>query len=154
MSFANKKFRDVFALMNTGILPGLAASGSSVTSVINMTGNHKLVYELYGGSGGAGLAQLLLYGASASTGAGSTLIASTDVLYASATSASGGVAVLDVRAEAIEAASTGPYAFVVQSVSGASMNVALTAKAYLCSYNPAYNNEVPATFVKSEKIVY
>ena len=152
--FANRKFRDVFALMSTGILPGVAAAGSSVSSLINMGGIGKLVYELYGGSGGTASAQLLLYGATDSTGTGSKLIASTDLLFASATSASGGVAVLDVRGQFVETNSSGPWVFAVPSVSGASMAIALTAKAYLCSYNPAFNNEVPATFVKTEKLAY
>lgn len=152
--FANRKFRDVFALMNTGVLPGLFAAGSSATSAINMTGNRKLVYELYGGSGGTASAQLLIYGASVSAGTGSVLIGSTDLLFASATSASGGVTVVDIRGEYVENNSTGPWVFAVQSVSGASMNLALTAKAYLCAYQPAFNNEVPATFVKSERLLY
>lgn len=151
--FANRKFRDVFAFLNTGILPGIAAAGSSVTSAINMTGMRKVVYELYGGSG-VGSAQLVLYGAPASTGVGSTAIGSTSLLYASATSASGGVIVADIRGEYLGNASTGPWLFAVASLSGGSMNLALTAKGYLCSYNPALNNDAPATFVKAENLLY
>lgn len=154
MSFANRKFRDVFAYINTGVLPGLVAAGSSAGSAINMTGVRKLLFNLYGGSGGAASARLLLYGATDSTGAGSTLLGSTDVLPASATSASGGVVVADLRGEYVETNSAGPYVIPVASVGGGSMNIALTAFGYLCSYNPAYNNDAPPAFVRDERILY
>lgn len=154
MSFANRKFRDVFSEINAGFPPAIVASGSSAGSAINMTGVRKLVFHLDQGSGGAGSSQLLLYGASASTGTGSVLVGSTAPMYASATSASGGTVVCDLRGEYLEQNSTGPYVIPVLKVTGASAVVAVHCNGYLCAYQPAYNNDAPAAYVQSETILY
>ena len=52
--FSSLKFRDVFTEVNTGLLPSLYNVGSSIGSAISMTGMRKLVFHVYGGSGGAG----------------------------------------------------------------------------------------------------
>lgn len=154
MSFANRKFRDVFSEINAGFPPAIVAAGSSAGSAINMTGVRKLVFHLDQGSGGAGSSRLLLYGASVSTGTGSVMIGSTPPLYASATSASGGTAVVDLRGEYVENNSTGPYIIPVVSVAGASAVLAVHCNGYLCSYQPAYNNDAPAAYVQSEVLLY
>jgi hypothetical protein len=154
MSMKNKKYRDVFSEINAGFPPAIVAAGSSAGSAINMTGIGKLVFHVDQGSGGAAMTRLLLYGASASTGTGSVSLGQTPIMYASATSASGGTAVIEVRGEFVENNSTGPWVIPVLSVSGASAVVAVHANGYLTSYQPALYNDAPAAYVQSETLLY
>ena len=154
MSFANRKFRDVFSEINAGFPPAIVAAGSSAGSAINMSGVRKLVFHLDQGSGGAASTKLLLYGASVSTGTGSVSLGQTSILYASATSASGGTAILEVRGEYVETNNTGPWIIPVLSVSGASAVVAVHCNGTLCAYQPALYNDAPAAYVQSETLLY
>ena len=152
--FSSLKFRDVFTEVNTGLIPALYAAGSSVGSAISMTGMRKVVFHVYGGSGAAGSAQLLLYAASVSAGTGSTVLGGTGSLLTSAlvgslASASGGVAVVELRGEYLENNSVGPWIFPVLSVSGGSMTAIVTAHGFLRNFEPASNYDTTA-FVKNE----
>ena len=157
--FSSLKFRDVFTEVNTGLLPSLYNVGSSIGLPISMVGQRKIVFHLYGGSGGAGSAQLLLYAASVSTGTGSAALGGTGSLLTSAivgsiasASASGAVGVVELRGEYLENNSVGPWIFPVLSVSGGSINAIVTAHGFLRNYEPALNYDT-AGFVKSENLL-
>lgn len=150
MSFANLKFRDVFSELNAGLPPAVYAVGSSAGSPISMTGTGKLLFHLDQGSGGAGSSRLSFYGAPASTGVGSTLFGSTAPLYASATSASGGTIVAEIRGAYIQSLGLGPWVIPVLTVAGASVVAGVHANGFVCNYQPASNNDVPASYVSSE----
>jgi hypothetical protein len=145
MSFANLKFRDVFSELNAGFPPAIYAAGSPAGSAILMTGREKLVFHHHQGSGGAGSSRLILYAASVSTGTGSTSIGMGSPLYASATSAAGGVAVTELRGEYLADQSAGPWVIPVLSVNGASVVAAVQANGFVESYMPASFNDAPAT---------
>lgn len=155
--FASLKFRDVFTELNAGFPPALYNVGSSVGSAINMTGVRKALFHVTAGSGGAGSAQLLLYAASVSAGTGSAVLGGTGSLLTSAlvgslASASGGIAVVEVRGEYLENNSVGPWIFPVLSTSGGSINVAVLAHGFLRSYEPASNYDT-TSYVKSETLL-
>jgi hypothetical protein len=150
MNFANLKFRDVFSELNAGFPPAIYAAGSPVGSALLMTGRDKMVFHHHQGSGGAGSSRLILYAASISTGVGSTSIGMGSPLYASATSAAGGVAVTELRGEHIadldiQGGSTGLWVFPVLSVAGASVVAAVQANGFVETYVPASYNDAPAT---------
>jgi len=158
--FSSLKFRDVFTELGVGTVgvPGLFAAGSSVGSAISMIGVRKVVFHLFAGSGAAGSAQLLVVAASVSAGTGSKALGSlgvasnsllTSALSGSLTSASGGVAVVEVRGEFLENNTVGPWIFPVLSVSGGSINAIVTAHGFLRNYEPASNYDT-ANFVISE----
>lgn len=144
--FASRKFRDVFSEINAGLPPAIYAAGSPVGSAISMTGRNKLVFHLDQGSGGAGSSRLLLYAASASTGVGSTSVGIGSPLYASATSASGGTTLVELRGEYLADRSVGPWVFPVLSVLGASVVAAVHANGFVESYQPASYNDAPAGY--------
>jgi hypothetical protein len=105
------------------------------------------------GSGGAASARLYFYAASASTGTGSTSVGVSPIAYASATSASGGTTVLEVRAEKLVDNNVGPWVFPVLSVSGASVVAAVHANGFSEHYLPASDNDA-AGYVQSETLLY
>lgn len=153
MGFANQKFRDVFSFQNTGFPPAIYAAGSPAGSAILMTGREKVVFSHYQGSGGAGSSRLILYAASASTGVGSVSVGMGSPLYASATSAAGGIAVTDLRGEYLADRSVGPWVIPVLSVLGASVVAAVQANGYMETYQPASFNDAPAGYV-AETLLY
>jgi hypothetical protein len=115
-----------------------------------MTGRNKLVFHHHQGSGGAGSSRLLLYAASVSTGTGSVSVGMGSPMYASATSAAGGVAVTELRGEyladrSVASGSTGVWIIPVLSVLGASVVAAVQANGFVESYCPASYNDAPAT---------
>jgi hypothetical protein len=155
--FSSLKFRDVFSEINANFPPALYAAGSSIGSAISMVGARKVIFHLTAGSGGAGSAQMLLYAASVSGGTGSAVLGGsgsllTSALVGSLTSASGGVAVVEVRGEYLENNSVGPWLFPVLSVSGGSLNVAMVAHSFLRNYEPASNYDT-TNYVKSETLL-
>lgn len=151
--FASRKFRDVFSELNAGLPPAVYAAGSSIGSALTMTGRNKMVFHLDAGSGGAASARMLFYAASASTGTGSTLVASTGLLFASATSASGGTLVAEIRGEFLGNQSTGPWFFPVLSVSGASVVAGVHANGFVEHYAPASYNDT-AAYVQLENTFF
>lgn len=157
--FAARKFRDIFTEVASGFLPGLFAAGSVVGSPISMVGVRKLVFHLYGGSGGAGSAQLLLYAASVSVGTGSTALSGaggsllTSPIVGSLVSANGGVGVVELRGEFLENNNVGPWVFPVLSVSGGSINAMVTAHGFMRNYEPASNYDTTG-YVKSETTLF
>jgi hypothetical protein len=144
--FASRKFRDVFSELNAGLPPAIYAPGSPVGSAINMTGRNKVVFHHDQGSGGAGSSRLILYAASASTGVGSTSIGMGSPLYASATSASGGTTVVELRGEYLADRNLGSWIFPVLSVLGGSVVAAVHANGFVESYQPASSNDAPAGY--------
>lgn len=155
--FSSLKFRDVFTEVNAGFPPALYNVGSSVGSAISMIGARKAIFHLSAGSGGAGSAQLLLYAASVSAGTGSTVLNGsgsllTSALVGSLASASGGVAVVEIRGENLENASVGPWIFPVLSTSGGSINATILAHLFLRNYEPASNYDT-TNYVKSETLL-
>lgn len=153
MSFASRKFRDVFSELNAGLPPAAVNAGSVVGSPLNMAGRRKIVFHLDQGTGGAASSRLVLYAASASTGVGSTSIGATPALPVSATSASGGTAVLEVRGEYLADRNVGPWVIPVLSVSGGSAVAAVHANGFLESYQPASYNDAPTAYVASETLL-
>jgi hypothetical protein len=151
--FASRKFRDVFSELNAGLSPAVYAAGSSIGSAIPMTGRSKIAFHLDMGSGGAASVQMLIYAAPTSAGTGSILVGSTGLAYASATSASGGTYVTEVRGEYLGDRSAGTWVFPVLSVSGASVVAAVHANGFVERYTPAYNQDTPA-YVKGETLLY
>jgi hypothetical protein len=156
--FSSLKFRDVFTIVNANFPPALYNVGSSVGSAISMVGARKAIFHLSAGSGGAGSAQLLLYAASVSGGTGSTVLNGTGSLLTSAlvgslASASGGVAVVEIRGEFLENASVGPWIFPVLSTSGGSINATVLAHLFLRNYEPASLADTTG-YVKSENLLY
>ena len=111
-----------------------------------MTGRNKLVFHLDQGSGGAGSSRLLLYAASTSAGTASVSVGIGSPLYASATSASGGTTLVELRGEYLANQSVGPWVFPVLSVAGASVVAAVHANGFVESYMPANNNDAPAGY--------
>ncbi len=155
--FSSLKFRDVFTEVNAGILPMSYAAGSSVGSAISMVGMRKAVFHIYAGSGGAGSAQLLLYAASVSGGTGSAALNGstsllTSALVGSLASASGGVAVVEVRGEFLENNSVGPWIFPVLSVSGGTIYAFVCAHGFLRAYEPGSSYDTSG-YVKSETLL-
>lgn len=153
MNFANLKFRDVFSELNSGLIPAIYAPGSTVGSGIAMTGRDKVVFHLDMGSGGAASAKLFVYAASASTGVGSTSVGASNVAYASATSASGGTTVVEIRGENLADNNVGPWIFPVLSVSGASVVAGVHANGFVETYTPASYNDTPG-YVQSEQDLF
>lgn len=153
MGFASQKFGDVFSQLNTGFPPAVYAAGSPVGSALPMIGREKMVFTHYQGSGGAGSSRLILYAASASTGVGSVSVGMGSPLMASATSVSGGIARVDLRAEYLADRSVGPWVFPVLSVAGASVVATVLDNGYVESYMPASNNDAPAGYV-TETLLY
>jgi hypothetical protein len=145
MSFANKKFRDVFSELNAGLPPAVYAAGSVNGTALLMTGREKMVFHHNQGSGGAGSSRLVLYAASVSAGTGSVSVGMGSPMYASATSAAGGLAVTELRAEYLQDRSVGPWVIPVLSVAGASVVAAVQANGFVESYMPASGNDAPAT---------
>lgn len=153
MNFANLKFRDVFSELNSGIIPAVYAPGSTVGSPMALTNRGKIVAHLDMGSGGAASARLYFYAASASTGTGSTSVGASNVAFASATSASGGTTILEVRAENLVNNSVGPWVFPVLSVSGASVFAAVHTNGFVEHYLPASDSDT-AGYVQGETLLY
>jgi hypothetical protein len=153
MNFANLKFRDVFSELNSGIIPAVYAPGSTVGSATTMTGRDKLVAHLDMGSGGAASARLFFYAASVSTGTGSASVGVSSLAYASATSASGGTTVLELRGEYLADRNVGPWVFPVLSVSGASVVAAVHLNGFVEKYKPASFNDT-AGYTQSETLLY
>lgn len=156
MNFANLRFRDVFSELNSGIIPAIYGPGSTVGSPMALTTRGKIVAHLDMGSGGEASAQLFFYAASASTGVGSTSIGVSSLAYASATSASGGTTVLEIRAEKLLDNSVGPWVFPVLSVSGASgasVVAAVHCNGFVEKYLPASGYDT-AAYVQGESLLY
>lgn len=156
--FSSLKFRDVFSIVNANFPPALYAAGSSIGSAISMIGARKAVFHLTAGSGAAGSVQLLLYAASVSGGTGSAVLGGTGSLLTSAlvgslASASGGIAVVEIRGEYLENNSVGPWIFPVLSASGGSINAALVSHLFLRNYEPASGFDTTA-YVKSETLLF
>lgn len=161
MDFATLKYRDVFTCVNAGFGPLLYTSTTASGNAIKMgAGVRKLVYEFQVGSGAAvGQAQLLLYACSASTGTGMTLLgtqSSYPVILASVASATAGgqTAIIEVRGEYLETNSVGPWVIPLFSGSGASSYfMAVTAKAFVRSYQPALNYDT-GSYVNAEYLLF
>lgn len=153
MNFANLKFRDVFSELNSGLPPAIYAPGSTVGSPMALTNRGKILAHLDMGSGGAASVQLYFYAASVSGGTGSTSVGVSSIAYASATSASGGTTVLEVRAEKLLDNSVGPWVFPVLSVSGGSVVAAVHTNGFVEHYLPASGADTTA-YVQSEVDLY